>query len=625
MKEHILPSEQANGTHPAIVIDIMEGALVRSYGQIFEGMQATRSTPAETLGHLRRRWLARHQLAQLGTQPESTHFTLRFPNGQTQTARLLSPPDMVAERDQQGQWQRRQRVVQIDGEEPYSHEFYQHYLRQNMLPYWLFRVGHLAMLNDTAEAHVLSMDVPELPQEATHAAASQAQRLLDRRLMRDAHVASGGMVNPVDIPAGLGHWEWLDAHDGGVAQRNGYGTDEDAFQNITIARGAGVLSRNPDREDVPSVVWYSEPEYLDPAQKPLGTGHWEFLTSTDDDSDAGMAALQLGGTSGLPNYPTASQIFRLRQQYRAQPREDLTEGIRLVWIPGEEASESEGEDPVLQPLPQDDDNNSPGLFVTGNTPSPEQQLCHGFLGEGLQPSDFDPTNNEAGGKTDQTAILNTPRYYTCRIPPGIGTIITLDRARPQLGVQEEHKTYAYTVKGWTQYASHARLDWSDKKQLAALARWRDQINRRNGWPKLRSAPREVYADDERRWIEGRVVEKLKRGEAYDIVGTHKGFNERFGVRGERSESGVASLMLRMKRHWLQFGTVSSPAKAQDEDEEDDDDGDDDGEGGSGEEDEADADAIVWAEGAEDGDSNGDIGDGVGAEPEESEDGGDVIF
>lgn len=39
MKEHLLPSEQAND--PAIVIDIMEGALVRSYGQIFEGMQGT--------------------------------------------------------------------------------------------------------------------------------------------------------------------------------------------------------------------------------------------------------------------------------------------------------------------------------------------------------------------------------------------------------------------------------------------------------------------------------------------------------------------------------------------------------------------------------------------------------
>lgn len=87
-----------------------------------------------------------------------------------------------------------------------------------------------------------------------------------------------------------------------------------------------------------------------------------------------------------------------------------------------------------------------------------------------------------------------------------------------------------------------------------------------------------------------MLEKLKQGEAYDIVGTHKGFNERFGVRGERSEGGVASLVKRMKRHWLQFGTVSSPAKAQDD--EDDEDGDEDGDGDGGEEakasDEADA-------------------------------------
>jgi hypothetical protein len=163
----------------------------------------------------------------------------------------------------------------------------------------------------------------------------------------------------------------------------------------------------------------------------------------------------------MSNHPTASQIFRLRQQYRAQRREDLTADIRLVWIPGSDASDSEGDDPVLQPLVPDDEE---GLFITPDGSESEQgeeeeqpQPHHGILGPGISPSDFDPTNGNPGGKTDQTARLCPPRYYTYRIG---GRIVTLDRARPEVGKPEEHKTHVFHRRRLeaAHRARRARLD-----------------------------------------------------------------------------------------------------------------------------------------------------------------------
>ena len=460
----------------------------------------------------------------------------------------MSPPDMVAVRDEaSGRWNRQQRDALFDDSQPHSDDFYRVYLAQNFLPPWFFRSGHLAMLEDTLEARLLGVDVPAPLQEVQPAVLTEGQRVQQRSMLRNAHVAGSGIVNPTQVPAGVGHWEWLDLTDRDVAEASGFGS---SFEDVTGARGAGALSLNPDRQDVPSVVWYPDRQYFNPDSQPRGPGHWAFLTSGARNSDEMMAALQLGGTSGMSNYPTASQIFRLRQQYRAQPREDLTAEIRLVWIPGEEASDSDEEDPILRPLSPAEESD---LFITGNTPRaspspPEQQPNnhHSVLGPGIHPSDIDPTNGNPGGKTDQTATLCPPRYYTYRIA---GRIITLDRARPKPGLHEEHKTYVFTREGWQQHPRHVELDWTSKEAIAALASWRDAINRRHGWPKLRSSPRGVYAEDEKAWLRARVHGYLDAGRNYDIVETYRGFLEAFGGRGERTEAGIASVMLRIKRVW----------------------------------------------------------------------------
>ena len=502
--------------------------------------------------------------------------------------RLMSPPDMVVFRDEAGRWQRRERNHAFDRPQVHGDDFYRLYLAQNFLPPWFFRAGHLAILNDTLEARLLGVDVPAALQEVEPSVPTEQQQVRTRSMLQGIHRAGGGIINPTQMPAGSGHWEWLESTDREVAEANGFGH---SFEDITDARAAGALSLNADRQDGPSVVWYPDPRYLNPSSQPAEPGHWAFLTSGSDGQSAeGWASLNLGLTAGMSNNPTASQIFRLRQQYRAQDREDLTADVGLVWIPGEDASDSEGDDPVLQPLVAADRDS---LFFRGDTPVEESeesgeeveqpQPSHGILGPGIQPSDFDPTNGNPGGITDQTAHLCPPRYYTYRIG---GRIVTMDRARAEVGKVEPHKTCVFTEAGWQQYSRHIELDWFSKETPASLARWRDQASKRSGWPKLRAEPRVVYDDDEKAWVKAQVHRDLDAGRDYDIAGTYLGFQKLFGQRRFRTEVGVGSLMLRTKREWFKRNRPSKEVRALLG--EDDSESEEDGEGeadGEGEEDE----------------------------------------
>jgi hypothetical protein len=480
---------------------------------------------------------------------------------------LLSPPSMAVVQDEAGRLQRQQRDDVLDGPRPYGDHIYRQYLARNHLPPWFFSGGHMGMLSHTEEARLLGVDVPVALQEVEPTVPTEQQRVQTRSMLGRIHRAGGGIVNPTQIPAGLGHWDWLDATDRETAEANGFGH---SFEDITDARAAGALSLNSDRQDVPSVVWYPDPRYLNPSSEPAEPGHWAFLTSGSDGQSAeGWASLNLGLTAGMSNNPTASQIFRLRQQYRAQGREDLTADVGLVWIPGEDASDSEGDDPVLQPLvPADRDS----LFFRGDTPveseeevgqeEPEEseeeveqpQPSHGILGPSIQPSDFDPTNGNPGGITDQTAHLCPPRYYTYRIG---GRIVTMDRARAEVGKVEPHKTCVFTEAGWQQYTKHIELDWSSKETPASLARWRDQASKRSGWSMVRPEPRVTYADDEKAWVKAQVHRDLGAGRDYDIAATYLGFQKLFGQRRCRTEVGIGSLMLRNKREWKEAHEASA--------------------------------------------------------------------
>lgn len=397
---------------------------------------------------------------------------------------------------------------------------------------------------DVLASYRIENDVPALPGDSD-------QRRMARGRLHDAHVADGGVVNPTQIPAGNGRWEFLDSTDQLLAMNS-----SQTPEAITRARGAGQLSLAWHREDVPSVVFYPERRYFNPDVQPEGRGRWEYFTSGADDSDENIAWLNFGGVHGLPNHPTASQIFRLRQQYRAQPgREDLTEQYRLVWTPGRFLPRDEGADPVLS-APDGD-----SLFVSDNSSEGEQrrednnagddpgrEQSPGVLGPGIDRSQFDPTNGDPRGPHDQTARRFPPQYCTWRIAKDY-PIITLDRSRPRFGVEEKHKSWTYTLKGWRQYPRYAEVDWNNENWLTSLARWRRATSKRAGWPDIRQQQRVRYARDERRWLEASVRAQLEINGKCDNFATYDAFKAKFRGRVYRTEDAISSAILRIKRRY----------------------------------------------------------------------------
>jgi hypothetical protein len=158
---------------------------------------------------------------------------------------------MVVVRDEGGRLQRQQRDDKVDEPRTHSDRFYRLYLARNHLPPWFLRGGHPAMLDDTEEADLLGMGLSADLQDVEPTVSTEQRSLQNRSMLRGIHVAGGGIVNPTQIPAGVGHWEWLAATDRDVAEASGFGH---SFEDIIKARAAGALSLNPDRQDVASVV-----------------------------------------------------------------------------------------------------------------------------------------------------------------------------------------------------------------------------------------------------------------------------------------------------------------------------------------------------------------------------------
>ncbi|KAK6441143.1 hypothetical protein LTR95_002640 [Oleoguttula sp. CCFEE 5521] len=116
------------------------------------------------------------------------------------------------------------------------------------------------------------------------------------------YIAQGMIVSPRQQVRGPGSYRWLAT----------FGTD--LAQELEL-----------DHIDVP------EREYNNPPQQPDGEGRFEYLTNDDED----LAHLNFGGVQDdvLPHQHTATDVWNLRQRLRAQARSNVTQQIRLVWVP----------------------------------------------------------------------------------------------------------------------------------------------------------------------------------------------------------------------------------------------------------------------------------------------------
>lgn len=391
--------------------------------------------------------------------------------------------------------------------------------------------------------------------------AHAATRLAHVRLQEN----EGGIVNPSEIPQGPGQWEWLTEEDDYHAQALGFRDQVD----VTQAREAGLLAQGISSNDAPAVVWKSDPRYFNPPTPPEGPGRWEYFTP----SARTLAWLNYGGREGFDFAdilrPSATDIWRLRQNYQWRIQEgenidDYTAGgdgdrIDLVWIPGAQRR-SPDIDSLLGIFEGDDlAESSPSESSISNVGDSEREDLTGpNIGE------IDPISGETHepynrGENDQTGTHGKAQYQTRILPEGEEDAkkITVDRSRCYVNVKEPWKAWLAGKKGqWIRYHGFGDLGWDNKKEVEKLNKWRDQTFNRHEWP-LKRGPRTDYTEEEQKWL----FEYVKAASG-NRIGREKlepiltNFNAEFASRPgrtDRSLGGLDSEIERLKTMWKELG------------------------------------------------------------------------
>lgn len=355
----------------------------------------------------------------------------------------------------------------------------------------------------------------------------------------------GGIVNPSRNIWGLGRLTFLDpTYDHQSAVELGFNTPNE----VNNARMRGDLPHGFGTNAGPFVVFWPDRRFRNPIEQPQGHGTWRFLTEGGEDSDEGLAAINFGGSRDLPDHPTAEQIYRLRELFVSEGREDLTAEIDLVWIPGDmdpnqpfmtTATQQQLFEMVVVSSPQPATPTPAGPHAL-DAPTPPSAQSTG----GLQ---HDPTNGQPGGPHDQTGGENA--NYATRVE---GTRrITIDRSRCHVNVVEPHKFWCYGARGWRKWTHAATMNWGDANKVAALNKHREQTHQRGKWPALRTTAREDYTREQREWVMERVNETQGERPLQQIPDLLREFNRVFGA--TRSETGMQSLVDRLRKEWHETG------------------------------------------------------------------------
>lgn len=383
---------------------------------------------------------------------------------------------------------------------------------------------------------------------------------------RDALIQSfidqHAVINPTEDIPGQGRMAFLTDEDEERAYSSGYINDQNAAdpQLVNQARMRGELAVGTGPNAGPIVVFRPNQNFRNPRLQPQGSGAWHFLTSDGPTSNRGFAAINLGGSHGLPTYPTASQIRRLGQLFIEDGREDLTDMIDIVWVPGAEDNDP-GEDPVLDgtieaadeeasPTRTKEQEASRNVEPASDVSSPPSD--DGAEGEanGLHPN-HDPTDGRPGTMHDQTGDPIRAVYET---QWSGGRYITVDRSRVWLGKVEPHKFYSYSARGWVQWKHWKDMDWNDPDWINALNKHREQTYQRAKiWNRKRDTKREDYAQEENEYVWGIVAEAQGNRPSMSIRDITREFNARFGSRIRRNETGIGSLVDRLRKMFKKHG------------------------------------------------------------------------
>jgi len=393
-----------------------------------------------------------------------------------------------------------------------------------------------------------------------HQASQPRDSLIQNAIDRHA------VINPMEDIPGQGRLAFLTDHDEDLAYADGYINGENAADPrlVNDARMRGDLAVGTGPNAGPIVVFWPNQNFRNPREEPEGPGAWRFLTSDGPTSNRGFAAINFGGSHGLPTYPTASQIRRLGQLFIEDGRQDLTDMIDIVWVPGAQ-DDDPGDDPVLDGTNESNDGE---VLPTRNkkrktrrtsvsAPDVSSPPSDGAAGGDTAPlhPNHDPTNNNGvpGSMHDQTGDPIRADYETAW---SAGRWNTVDRSRVWLGKVEPHKFYSFSARGFVKWKHWKEMDWNDQTWINRLNKHREQTHQRaKVWGPKRDIKREDYSDAETQYVWDIVVEAEGHRPDAAIRDIAREFNRRFGSRVMRNESGIQSLVDRLRKMYREYGRL----------------------------------------------------------------------
>ena len=363
-----------------------------------------------------------------------------------------------------------------------------------------------------------------------------------RAAANTAAAALGGLVNPREVPAGLGNWQWLQPH---VDQPLAHAQAIDTPFNATRLREAGALAPGLGGLDEPAVVFYPNVRYLNPTTQPTAHGRWEYLTAAESGSSRHLAHLNFGGGDdfGFEDNPTltAAELWELRSEYLQANLIDPTREVDIVWIP-------EGDSPPPPP-PTPSTPSTPGSSITAD-PGDEYDIDSELLHQ--------PLNR---GENNQTGVYGQRHYQSRMIN---GKQYTVDRQRAHAPLQEPHKSWICNNNGrWHQWKGYSTLDWSDRNEVEKMNKWREQAFARHFWPKKRRQARPDYTQEQRRHVFDNFVKPVHGGQPSE---TTERITELFNARFQqaRDASGIGALLDRLRKEYEKYNGQMKPHRGRGE-------------------------------------------------------------
>ncbi|SMQ47912.1 unnamed protein product [Zymoseptoria tritici ST99CH_3D7] len=337
--------------------------------QLGDGNKASRDQPAQR-ALLNEACSRRIVLAQYQRFPEGYEFEHHLVGEQkARTVILLSPPDLVAIRDEDGIWARHTRQEEEHGPPPYSADFYSMYLYDSGLPSWFLTKDHRDMsvtnreqvqlgIQHTPHPQYLEVRYPTTPMRPIANGAPNAFKLnmseedqlkLARNFPVTNLLKSGYLVDVVsdgyvviDLPPALSAQlkaddvTWISSD-----FKSSYIIEEPANpRHIQLTRS------DPQRrqELIEAAERDEHGMRVNPNVTPEGDGYWDWLQAEVDSErakvldifdPAEMAAARLRGfyRKGMSRTESPAVIWRLHNEAEVHNQAEVHEGppIQNLW------------------------------------------------------------------------------------------------------------------------------------------------------------------------------------------------------------------------------------------------------------------------------------------------------